>query len=148
LAEIAGYENNKLVKDSLIKSFFEESTSKQYGDMYAKYNFFNAANELMQYNTALQIAEQEVKNRPTAESYNLLAWATYKMGNTAKAIDIITTKVENKTYEPEAMYTIGMIYAGAKKNKEAKQFLTLALQAAYELGPNAAMEITKTVKAL
>jgi tetratricopeptide (TPR) repeat protein len=116
--------------------------------MYASYNFFIAADELMQNEKALKVAEQEVKNRPTPESYNLLAWANYKRGNIAEAIKIIETKIENKTQEPDVLYHIGIIYTAANETKKAKQYLYLALESANELGPVTTKEITEKIKQL
>jgi tetratricopeptide (TPR) repeat protein len=148
LAEIAVYENNTIEKEKNIQQFYTTSTKNVYGDMYARYNFFIAADELMQNDKALQIAQTEVQNRPTPESYNLLAWANYKNGNINEAVKIIETKIENKTQEPHVLYHMGIIYAAAQKAAKAKQYLLLALQSSYELGPIAAKEIEQKMQQL
>jgi tetratricopeptide (TPR) repeat protein len=148
LAEIADYENNKIEKEKNIQQFYGASTKAEYGDMYARYNFSIASNELMQNDIAFKIAQNEVRNRPTPESYNLLAWANYKKGNINEAVNIIENKIENKTQEPDVLYSIGIIYANAKKTNKAKQYLKAAIESSFELGPVATKEIKERIKQL
>ena len=119
-----------------------------YGGMYNKYLFNLAANELNDVKQCLQLAELEIKNRPTPEAYSWLAWAYYKNGDLQKAMEIARWSVQNKCFEPGALYYLGMIYQAGKNNTLAKKYLTEAAGSAYELGPVLSRQINETLKTL
>lgn len=95
---------------------------------------------------ALQIAEKEVNNRPTPQSYDLLAWAYYKNGRKDEALKIAKKHIENHNYEPDALYHLGMMYADAGNNKKARHFMQQAESSAFELGPDLAEQVRYALK--
>jgi hypothetical protein len=56
--------------------------------------------------------------------------------------------VLDRTGEPKALFHSGVILAGSGHKKEAKKYLEEALDASYELGPVAAMEIREGLRRL
>ena len=109
--------------------------NEAYGGMYNKYNALLAADEFNKPLEALEIAQQEAKQRATPQSYDLLAWSYYAKGDLKKALDIIENEVANKTFEPEVLYHMAEIY---KSNGMMSQVLKLKadlLMSGYELGP-------------
>lgn len=141
LAEIAAYEKDKITEENLQDRFLTSVSDRQYGDMYNKYIFYLAIDKKNDPGEALRIAEKEVSNRPTSQSYDLLAWAYYHMGKNDDALKIAETHVENRNYEPEALYHLGMIYANAGKIKKAKHYIREAESSAFELGPGMAEQV-------
>jgi hypothetical protein len=135
LAEIAAYEKSEATKTSLLEQYTTFTSNPLYGDMYNKYNFYLHANEWMQKQEALQIALIEVNNRPTPESYNLLSWAYYTNGNTAKAYEIAKAHVANKCFEPDAVGNLAIIYKAAGNTAIARQFFSEVQDSQFELGP-------------
>jgi tetratricopeptide (TPR) repeat protein len=148
LAGIAAYEKDSSAKEELLEKFVTVASGKQYGDMYNKYLFNLMIEEYNDEDKALQIAKLEVDNRPTPQSYDLLAWAHYNMGKKADALKIAKTFVENRNFEPEALYHLGMIYAAIGNNKKAKHYLEQARDASFELGPGLAARIEQDFKAI
>jgi len=146
LAEIAAYEKNIPTEEMLQDKFITTVSDKRYGDMYNKYVFYLMADKKNDLDKALRIAEIEVNNRPTAQSYDLLAWIYFKMGDKDKALSIAKKHVENKNFEPDALYHLGMIYAGAGNMKKAKHFIREAESSAFELGPELAAKIGYDLK--
>ena len=96
----------------------------------------------------MQIAEREVNNRPTSQSYDLLAWAYYNMGRREEAFEIAKKFVEDRNYEPEALYHLGLIYAHAGDLKKAKHFMRGAESSAFELGPQLYAQVHSAMRSI
>jgi tetratricopeptide (TPR) repeat protein len=148
LAEIAAYENDTVNQQQHIRQFMTATKNSMYGSMYNKYLFNLAANELNDVKQCLQLAKQEVQHRPTPEAYSWLAWAYYKNGHIQKAMDIARWSVQNKCFEPDALYYLGMIYRAGNNSALARKYLTEAAGSAYELGPVLSRQISETLKTL
>jgi tetratricopeptide (TPR) repeat protein len=85
---------------------------------------------------ALEIAKTEVENRPTPDSYDLLAWSYYKMGKTKKALEIAQKYVVGKSFEPKLNYHLAAIYKANNKNDKIAPIKEELLKSTFELGPN------------
>ena len=87
------------------------------------------------YSLVTSVIQEEITNRPTPESYDLLAWAAFKRGNTQESLRIAKKYIEGKSHEPEVLYHLAEIYK-ANKMEEAKNVLKKELlDSSYELGP-------------
>src|SRR5688572_19852532 len=146
LAEIAACEKDQTTEKALKDRFIASVSDWRYGDMYNKYLFYLGID--MNKDKALQIAEREVENRPTPQSYDLLAWAYYSMGKRNRALEIARGHVENRNHEPEALYHLGMMYAYAGNVKKAKHFIREAESSAFELGPALAEKVRSALKTI
>jgi tetratricopeptide (TPR) repeat protein len=135
LAEIASFENNEKESETYQNKFEEAVTNEVYGDMYNQYLFSLYINDRNDYNKAMIIAETELKNRPTPQSYDLLSWVYYKTGNTKEALRIAKLFVEDKCFEPETAYHLAMIYKANGNTKKAKQYIREVKSSLVELGP-------------
>ena len=140
-SEIADFMGNIDEKERQTKNYFNSVSNKNYGAMYAKYNVILFADNVDKKNEAIEIAQQEVMERPTTQSYDLLAWAHYKNGNIEKALKISQKHVIGKTFEPEALLHTAHILKANGKQKEAQEIKTELLGAIYELGPTSEQEI-------
>ena len=140
-AEIADYVGNIAEKENQTKKYLTKVENQEYGAMYAKYNVLLFADNNLLKQKALEIAKEEVKARPTAQSYDLLAWAYYKNGFAKKAINISKNHVIGKTFEPEALLHTATIFKANGNTKAAQELKKELLGAIYELGPNSEQEI-------
>lgn len=140
-AEIAEYMGDESSKNNYIDSYMEAVKNSKYGDMYNAYNTLLYTDELKLYDAALQLAKREVANRPTALSYDLLAWSYFKNGNLKEALKIIDSYVINKSFEPHVLYHIAEIYKENGRVEDAKKLKKELLGATYELGPVIAQHI-------
>ncbi|PHS67359.1 MAG: cell surface protein [Flavobacterium sp.] len=141
-AEIAAYNNNvKLSEENKLK-FIELTNSPKYGVMYDKYKILLFAEDLNEVHKALEIAKTEVKNRPTTQSYDLLAWSYYLNGNHDKAIEIINKEVLSKTKEPEALFHIASVFS-ANDLLISEELIQNLQESVFELGPLMAQNIEK-----
>jgi tetratricopeptide (TPR) repeat protein len=140
-AEIASFMGDTTKKETETKLYLAKVADKNYGAMYAKYNVLLFADDNLHKTKALEIAKQEVEARPTAQSYDLLAWSYYKNGNTEKAIEISKNHVIGKTFEPEALLHTAYILKSNNKLLEAKKLKAALLKSIYELGPLTEKEV-------
>jgi tetratricopeptide (TPR) repeat protein len=145
LAKIAEQENNTSEKNKQLQLFAQKASEAKYGDMYNKYLALLEAEEFNNPNQTITIAEVEIKNRPTPQSYDLLAWGYFQQGLVEKAIEVSQQYVEGKTFEPEAIYHLGMIYKKVDNGK-SREYLEEALQSSFELGPAIATSIQKSLE--
>ncbi len=141
LAEINDFENNEAEKQNNITKFIAKTSNKNYGDMYNKYLFNLYADELNDLSKAMQLAEIEVHNRPTAESYHLLSWANFKKGNYKEALQITNNYVIEKCFEPDAAYHIATILQANGETKKAAKYFKEVNNSLFELGPAFAKSI-------
>ncbi len=142
-AEMAEFNKNEALKNKHIQEYFKSLKSRDYGVMYNKYNAILYADNKKDAVKALEIAYQEIKNRPTPESYDLLAWANFNLGNTKKALDICEKHIVNQSFEPEINYHLAEIYKANKMTNKIKPIKEDLLSSIYELGPNMKEKIEK-----
>ncbi len=142
-AELAEFNKNEEEKNKYIQDYFASLQQRNYGVMYNKYNAILFADNKRDAVKALEIAYQEIKNRPTPESYDLLAWANFNLGNIKKALDICEKHIVNKSFEPEINYHLAEIYKANKMTDKIKPIKEDLLASIYELGPNMKDKIEK-----
>ena len=142
-AELAEFNKNEQEKNKHLQDYFVALKNRNYGVMYNKYNAILFADNKKDAVKALEIAYQEIKNRPTPESYDLLAWANFNLGNTKKALDICEKYIVNKSFEPEINYHLAEIYKANKMTDKIKPIKEDLLSSIYELGPNMKEKIEK-----
>ena len=142
-AEIAEYQNNFEAKEENLNAYFKAVANTKYGNMYNKHNAILYAEELQKLDEALQIAQTEINNRPTPQSYDLLAWTYYHRGNYINALLIAEEHVANKTFEPETLYHLAKIYKANGKLSEAESLKRELLESTFELGPVMERDIKK-----
>lgn len=132
LSEISEFAGNTKSAEKYADMFVDRATHPKYGDMYNRHliDLYAETNPIL----ALKLAEKELQVRATAESYDLMAWITFKNGDHLKALELVTDYVEGRSHEPEVLNHLGEIYA-ATDRKKARQYLELALESSFELGP-------------
>jgi tetratricopeptide (TPR) repeat protein len=142
-AEIAEYTNDGDLKSKALESYTNAVKNAQYGEMYNKYNVALYSEDLSQPELALEIAKREIENRPTPQSYDLLAWSYFKTGDVEKANEIIEAHVEGQTSEPDVLYHIAKIYKAAGKTDKVAPIKQELIGSLYELGPTMATKINQ-----
>ena len=134
--EIAEYKGDDAQKEKELQEYKDKVNNPAYGEMYNAYNAVVYAEEFKDFDKALQIAQRDVNNRSTPETYHNLAYVHHLAGNNEKALALIEDHVKGKTYEPMALYHSAIIY---KANGMTEQVETLKndelLGTAYEMGP-------------
>lgn len=134
--QIAEYENNQALKEENLEAYFNMLNTINYGAMYNKYNTLIYADDKNTAAKAFEIAKIEIENRPTPDSYDLLAWSYYNMGNAKKALEIVEKYVVGKSFEPKLNYHLATIYKANKMNNKVAPIKEELLKSTFELGPN------------
>ena len=140
-AQIAEYEKDSSSKLQNLTSYFKMLTDNNYGAMYNKYNTLIYAEDKNTASDALKIAEIEISNRPTPDSYDLLAWSYYNLGDTKKALAIEQKYVVGKSFEPKLNYHLATIYKANQMNSKIEPIKQELLKSTFELGPNLEQKI-------
>ena len=140
-AEILEFMENLEDKNFQIKKYLAKVSNKNYGVMYHKYDVLLYADDVSKKEKALEIAAQEVSERPTAQSYDLLAWSYFKNGQVEKALEVTENHVINKTFEPEALLHSAHILKANGRVEEAILLKEELVESIYELGPLVEQEI-------
>lgn len=140
-AEIAEFMGNDMLKQNFLQAYAAQISDGNYGDMYNAYNILLEVEEYKNYTKAANIALKEVVNRPTPQSYDLLAWTYHNHGSPEAALEIMENHVVNKTFEPESLYHMAEIYKANGKIAEAKELKKELIESAFELGPLMAKNI-------
>lgn len=142
-AQIAEFENNTVAKNENLTAYFQMLNTINYGAMYNKYNTLIYADNKETATKALKIAEIEIANRPTPDSYDLLAWSYYNLGDAKKALAIAEKYVVGKSFEPKLNYHLAAIYKANNKTAAIAPIKAELLNSIYELGPNLEHKISK-----
>lgn len=135
ISEIAEFKNDITLKDKALETYKEATDNELYGVMYNAYNVLLYTEPPLITNDAIELAKTEVANRPTPESYDLLAWSYFKAGRLDEALDIVESKIEGFTYEPAILYHVAEIYKAVGKQTEVDVIKEELLASLYELGP-------------
>ena len=135
-AQIAEYENNSNLKVENLTAYFKMLDTINYGAMYNKYNTLLYADNKSTASLALEIAKVEITHRPTPDSYDLLAWSYYNMGDSKKALEIAQKYVVGKSFEPKLNYHLAIIYKANKMDYKIAPIKKELLTSTFELGPN------------
>jgi len=145
LAEIAELQQDEQEKIKQLQSFVAMTDNTGYKTMYAKYLAELYAEDLNKPEKSLAIAEEEINNRPTPQSFDLKAWALLHLGRKEEALAVAQKYVEGRTFEPDAAYHLGIIYKANGFEEEAEKYLEEALESSFELGPVTSNEIKKAL---
>ena len=146
LAEIAEMENDEQEKNKQLNLFVNLTDNPQYKTMYAKYLAEIYVEDLQKPDASLAIAEEEIKNRPTPQSYDLKAWALLHLGREKEALFVAQKYVTGKTFEPDAAYHTGMIYLANGFEEDAEKYLEEALESSFELGQSVTRDIEQALE--
>ncbi|MBU2997356.1 hypothetical protein KO500_12990 [Cellulophaga baltica] len=140
-SEIASYQNNRKQELLNLDEYLIRVKNKAYGDMYNAYNVDLYTTSVKDFEKALALSKREVQNRPTPESYSLLAYTHLKLGDNKKALAIVENHIEGKTFEPAILLRSAEIYKVAGNNNKVKELKNELSGAVYELGPNMLINI-------
>ena len=117
-----------------VNEFIKIASSPKYGNMYRTYlSDIFCRKETFNPEAALQLAMEEIQERPTPESYSLLVQALYHLGKIEKAVTTAQMHVINRTEEPKAMLKLSKIKA--LEPKQMTKITTHLNDSSYELGP-------------
>jgi len=142
-AEIAEYMNDDRKYLSNLDNYYKTVQNPQYGPMYNIPNAVLYLDQTAQYKKGIKLARKEVNNRPTPETFALLAYAYLKDGQNTMAAKIADNEILGKTFEPNTLLYAAEIYKAVGKAKTSSELKAELLDAVYELGPVQQLRIYK-----
>ena len=142
-SEIANYQNDTKSRTKNLNSYFALLKNPNYGVMYNKYSALLFEDDKNTVVKALQIAQQEIANTPTPESYDLLAWTYLKLGENKKAFEIAQKYVANQSFNPKIKFHLASIYKANKMNDKIAPIKAELINCKFELGPNMISKINQ-----
>ena len=142
-AEIADFMGDEMMKSKNLDNYSKIVKNLNYGAMYNAHNVEFYLNNTKQYKKAIELAQEELKNRETPETYMLLANSYFKLGDLDKAVSIIEKKIKGKTYEPNILLQCAKIYKSIGDYSKVEVLKRELNDAIYELGPNVEQEIAQ-----
>ncbi len=140
-AEMAKFDGKIEEAEKNYNLFLKAAEDPNYGDMYNAYLVDIYVNRDPQ--KALKLAEKEITNRATPETYQLLAYSQLKAGNKEAALKTIEEHVAGKTSEPKALFHSALIYKANDMEAKVKPLKEELLGVFYELGPLKVKKIEK-----
>ncbi|AXT54244.1 tetratricopeptide repeat protein [Aquimarina sp. AD1] len=140
-AEIAEFHKNDTVKKINLIKYYNSVKDNKYGAMYNTHTALFLAEEYGEYDKALAIAEEEIQNRPTPQSYDLKAYILNLKGDHKEALSIAENYIVNKTFEPVANLHIAQIYKANNLSEKVSPIIEELMESSYELGPVISKEL-------
>jgi hypothetical protein len=135
LEQVAEARGDSFAQKKLATEFAEKTDQPVYGLMYSKYLIDLYTGILNSPEKAVAIAEREIINRPTPQTYAWYTWALYSNNETEKAYTIFKNTVSGKPLEGPELYFMGKMMDGLNKGYNAQQFFKAAYKNRYDLSP-------------
>lgn len=146
LAEIEEYQGNNSASHTLKKEYYSEVSTDKYFGMHNKYLILLESEDLKMQEKAIGRADLEKEKRPTPQMYDLLAWTYLQNDQPEKALEMAKLFVKGKSFEPDVLYHLGIIYHENNLRAEGNKLLREALESEFELGPVTTSKIKKALK--
>jgi hypothetical protein len=115
------------------RAFVQQASQPVYGNMYNKYLIQLYTGILNDPASALAIAQREMSNRTTPQTYAWLAWCLYKNGREEDALNVYRNYVSGRPLEALELYWMGKMMKGLGKGYNAQQFFKAAKKNKYDL---------------
>ena len=115
--------------------FAAQAGQPEYGLMYSKYLIDLYTGILNESAKAASIAEQEINNRPTPQTYAWYAWSLFCNNEKEKAYKVFRSGVSGKPLEGPELYYMGKLMQDMDKGYNAQQFFKAAYKNRYDLSP-------------
>lgn len=124
-------------------SFAQKATDARYGRMYDKYLIQLYTGILHDPARAEWLAQDELNNRATPQTYAWYAWALFANGKKQAAYGIFEKYVSGQPLEGLELYWMGKLMKGLDKGYNAQAFFKAAYETRYDLGPAIELDIQK-----
>lgn len=135
LVWVAEQQGDSLLQKKYAEAFVDQATKPVYGGMYNKYLVELYTGIASAPEKALSIAEKEINNRATPQTYAWLVWALHKTNQDNKAWEIYKTKVSGKPLEALELYWMGKMMLDMHKIYNAGEFFKAADKNRFDLSP-------------
>ena len=126
---------DSVLQKKYAQAFEKRATQPKFGGMYNKYLIELYTGILNKPSKALAIAEAEIKNRSTPQTYAWLVYTLQLNGNISAAKKLYAEKVSGKPLETLELYWMGKTMENQNKKNMAKKFYKAATENIFDLSP-------------
>ena len=125
--------------------FAAQAGQRVYGLMYSKYLIDLYTGILNDPAEALAIADKEIINRPTPQTYAWYVWSLFNNNQKEKAYRVFRNTVSGKPLEGPELYYMGKLMQGLNKGYNAQEFFKAAYKNRYDLSPAKQKDLEKNL---
>jgi hypothetical protein len=146
LEQLAEARNDKATQKKWADEFVAQAAQPVYGLMYSKYLIDLYTGILNEPAKAVVLAEKEIINRPTPQTYAWYVWALFSNNEKEKAFSIFKNTVSGKPLEGPELYYMGKMMQDMDKGYNAQQFFKAAYKNRYDLSPAKQKDLEKNLE--
>jgi hypothetical protein len=146
LEQVAEARGDSALQVKYANEFVQQASNSCYGAMYSKYLIDLYTGILYEPAKAVALAEPEIANRSTPQTFAWYAWSLYCNNEKDKAYDIFKGYVSGKPLEGIELYYMGKLMQGLNKGYNARQFFKAAYKNRYDLSPAKQKDLEKNLE--
>ena len=146
LLQVAEQRGDSVSEKKYADEFVKIVSDPVYGNMYNKYLVDLYSNFLNEPAKAVIIAEKELTNRITPQTYSWYAWSLFKNGQKEKALEYYDKYVSGKPLEGLELYYMGKMMKSVNKGYNATQYFKAAYKNRYDLSPAKTKDLEELMK--
>lgn len=135
LAQVEEQRADSMQEKKYVDQFISIVSDSAYGNMYNKYLIDLYTGFLQEPAKAVAIAEREMQNRTTAQTYSWYVWSLFKNNEREKALALYDKYVSGKPLEGLELYYMGVMMKELNKGYNADQYFKAAYNNRYDLSP-------------
>lgn len=136
LMQVAEFRNDSILQEQYAAEFIKIATDKKYGDMYNKYLIDLYTTVINEPSKAIALAERELINRATPQTYAWYVWSLFSNNEKEKAYKYFKSYVSAQPLEGLELYYMGRMMEGLDKKYNATEFYKVAWKNRYDLSPS------------
>ena len=146
LEQVAEARGDKVAQKKWAVEFVAQAAQPVYGLMYSKYLIDLYTGILNEPAKAVDLAEKEIINRPTPQTYAWYVWALYSNNEKGKAYRLYKNAVSGKPLEGPELYYMGKLMQDMNQGYNAQQFFKAAYKNRYDLSPAKQKDLEKNLE--
>ena len=143
LTQMADAQGNLDLENKYAEAFTRQATDPVYGQMYNKYLIELYTGILHKPALAEQIAEQELINRATPQTWAWYAWSLFSNNKKEQACTVFEKNISGRPLEGLELYWMGKMMQGINKGFNARAFYQAAYSNKYDLSPGILKDLEK-----
>jgi Tfp pilus assembly protein PilF len=135
LVWVAEQLEDSILQKSYASAFVAKAWAPEFRGMYHKYLIELFTGILNNPTAALEIAEKEINNRATPQSYAWYVWCLHKTRQDEKALQVYQAQVSGKPLEALELYWMGQTMQDRGKYYNANAYFKAAAKNKFDLSP-------------
>lgn len=136
MMQVEEFRGDSIAQRKWASMFAAQAGKPEYGLMYNKYLIELYTGILNNPFKAVELAQKEIENRATPQTYAWYVWALLNNNEKEKAFEVYNQYVSGKPLEGLELYYMGRLMQSLNKGYNAQQFFKAAYKNRYDLSPS------------